>query len=316
MTKQKVPWRRDPAPGSGPLSSTAGRPFRWVTNTWHSYAGRSAVLATMHRKEEAIAPALMSTLGLIVTPTPGLDTDQLGTFSGEIPREGTMLEVAVRKARLGMIAMGLPFGLASEGTFGPHPAIPFLPAGVELLVFVDDERGIVVYENLVAETTNFDHLAVLPDETLEPFLERVGFPTHGLVVRPNEGRPNTALAKGIIDRNRLARAIAEAAAVSSDGRARLETDMRAHLNPTRMKSLAALAERLAQRLAMFCPACDAPGFGRTGMRTGLRCSDCGAPTEMVAAEIFSCPNCEYGEERPRSDGLQSTSARYCSECNP
>jgi hypothetical protein len=29
--------------------------------------------------------------------------------------------------------------------------------------------------------------------------------------------------------------------------------MRAHLNPTRMKSLTVLAERLAQRLATLCP---------------------------------------------------------------
>jgi len=287
-----------------------------VTRAWHPYAGRSAVLATMHRKEEAIAPAMMSILGLIVTPTPGLDTDQLGTFSGEIPREGTMLEVAVRKARLGMSAMGLPFGLASEGTFGPHPAIPFLPAGMELLAFVDDEKGIIVHESLVAEATNFDHLAVLPGEALEPFLERMGFPAHGLIARSNEGEPNTALTKGIIDRDRLARAIAEAAAVSPDGRARLETDMRAHVNPTRMKSLVVLAERLAQRLATLCPACGAPGFGRTGTRTGLKCSDCGAPTEMVAAEIFGCASCEYREERPRGDGLQSTSAQHCPECNP
>ena len=34
-----------------------------------------------------------------VVPAVGLDTDLLGTFSGEIPRQGTMLEVAVRKAR-------------------------------------------------------------------------------------------------------------------------------------------------------------------------------------------------------------------------
>ena len=35
------------------------------------YAGRSAVLATMHRKEEAIAPALSATLGLVVVPAAG-----------------------------------------------------------------------------------------------------------------------------------------------------------------------------------------------------------------------------------------------------
>jgi hypothetical protein len=83
----------------------------------------------MHRKEEAVAPALLSTLGLLVVPARGLDTDQLGTFSGEVPREGSMLDVAMRKARLGMSATGLPLGIASEGTFGPHPAIPFFPAG-------------------------------------------------------------------------------------------------------------------------------------------------------------------------------------------
>lgn len=287
-----------------------------VIESRHVYAGRSAVLATMHRKEEAIAPVLLSTLDLLVATAPGLDTDQLGTFSGEISREGTMLEVAVRKARLGMSAAGLPLGIASEGTFGPHPAIPFFPSAMELLVFVDEERGLVVHESLIAEATNFDHLATLPGEALEAFLERVGFPAHGLIVRPNEAALTVALAKGIVDRERLDRAIVEAASASADGRARLETDMRAHFNPTRMKSLAMLARRLAQRLATLCPACGTPGFGRTGTRTGLMCEDCGTPTEMVAVQIFGCPRCDHREERPRPDGLQTAPARYCPQCNP
>jgi hypothetical protein len=280
------------------------------------YAGRRAVLASMHRKEEAIAPAMLSTLGLIITPTAGLDTDQLGTFSGEIPRDGSMLEVAVRKARLGMSAAGVPLGLASEGSFGPHPAIPFIPGGMELLVFVDDERGIVVHESLIAEATNFDHLVVSPGDALDAFLGRIGFPAHGLIVRSNEGEPTVALAKGIVELDSLARAIAEAAAVSPDGRARLETDMRAHLNPTRMKSLATLTDRLARRLATLCHGCGAPGFGRTGTRGGLLCETCGTPTEMIAAELFGCPACDYAEERPRFDGLQHAPTQQCPECNP
>jgi len=282
----------------------------------HPYAARTAVIATMHRKEEAVAPALMSTLGLIVTSTPGLDTDQLGTFSGEIPRNGTMLDVALRKARLGMSAAGVPLGLASEGSFGPHPVIPYIPAGMELLVFVDDERGIVVTESLIAEKTNYDHLVILPGEASDEFLQRIGFPTHGLIVRPNEGEVASALAKGIVDPDSLRRAIEAAAAVSSDGQARMETDMRAHFNPTRMKSLAILAERLAQRLALQCPACGAPGFGRTGSRTGLLCEACGTPTELVVAEILGCPACDYTEERTRADGLQHAPSRYCPVCNP
>jgi len=258
----------------------------------------------------------MSTPGLIVTSTPGLDTDQLGTFSGEIPRDGTMLDVAMRKARLGMNAAGAPLGLASEGSFGPHPAIPYIPAGMELLVFVDDESGIVVTESLIAEKTNYDHLVVSPGEASDGFLQRIGFPTHGLIVRPNKGEVASALAKGIVDPDRLRRAIEAAAAVSSDGRARMETDMRAHFNPTRMRSLAILAERLAQRLARQCPACGAPGFGRTGSRAGLLCEACGTPTELVVAEILGCPACDYTEERLRGDGLQRAPAQHCPLCNP
>ena len=290
----------------------------------HAYAGRSAVLATMHRKEEAIAPALLSTVGLLVVPAPGLDTDQLGTFTGEISREGTMLDAATRKARLGMSVMGLPLGIASEGTFGPHPAIPFMPAGMELLVFVDDERQVVITESLVAEATNFDHLIISPGEALEVFLERIDFPAHGLIVRPNKGGSIEAIAKGIVEKSEIDRAFIHAASLSRDGRARLETDMRAHLNPTRMKSIhptrmksiAVLAERLAKRLAMLCPACGAPGFGRTGTRPGLPCEDCGAPTLMVASEIFGCPGCDHREDRLRFDGFSRAPARNCPECNP
>jgi hypothetical protein len=282
----------------------------------HPYAGRTAVIATMHRKEEVVAPALMSTLGLIVTSTPGLDTDQLGTFSGEIPRDGTMLDVALRKARLGMSAAAVPLGLASEGSFGPHPAIPYIPAGMELLVFVNDERGIYVAESLITEQTNYDHLVISPGEASDAFLQKIGFPTHGLIVRPNEGEVASALAKGIVDPDRLRRAIETAAAASSDGRARMETDMRAHFNPTRMRSLAILAERLAQRLARQCPACSAPGFGRTGSRAGLLCETCGTPTELVVGEILGCPACDYTEERLRGDGLQRAPAQHCPLCNP
>lgn len=280
------------------------------------YAHRSAVLATMHRKEKAIAPALMRMLGLRIIAAAGLDTDQLGTFTGEIPRQGTMLEVAIRKARLGMAALGLPLGLASEGSFGPNPAMPFFPAGMELLAFVDDKRGIVVHESLIAVETNFAHLVISPGETFDPFLSQVGFPRHAVIVRANQGEMGAGLAKGIANREQLVQAICDAAAVSADGKARIETDMRAHFNPTRMKSLGALAKRLARRLATACPACGSPGFGGAGARPGLACEDCGARTEMAAAEIFQCVRCENREERPRADGLRAAPARLCPQCNP
>ena len=163
------------------------------------YAGRKAVLATMHHKQIAIAPALLAIAGLKVEPAAGIDTDLFGTFSGEIPRNGTMREVAIRKAQLGMSLSGRSIGLASEGTFGPHPSLPFLAAGIELMAFVDDERKIVVTESFVAQHTNFDHLIVDPGEDLGPFLHRVGFPSHALIVRPNDGGAPKGLFKGIFE---------------------------------------------------------------------------------------------------------------------
>jgi hypothetical protein len=215
-----------------------------------------------------------------------------------------------------MRAAGLPLGLASEGTFGPHPAVPFFPAGMELLVFVDEQRALVVHESLVAEATNFAHCVIAPSGDAEPFLKRVGFPSHGLIARPNAGDPLLALTKGITSQVDLKVAVRAAAAASPDGLARLETDMRAHLNPTRMQSLGVLAERLARRLASSCPECGAPGFGRTGTRSGLICEACGEATDMVAAEVFGCTACAHQEVRPRSDGLSRTPVGSCRLCNP
>lgn len=95
-----------------------------MSSVCHPYAGRRAVIATMHRKEEAIGPALHAGLALSTVSPRALNTELLGTFCGEAARQGTMLGVAVQKARLGMCAAALPLGVASEGSFGPHPRIP------------------------------------------------------------------------------------------------------------------------------------------------------------------------------------------------
>jgi hypothetical protein len=282
----------------------------------NTLCGRHAVLATMHGKEQAIAPVFLTRLNVIVVPAHGVDTDALGTFSGEIPRSGTMVEAAVAKARLGMKAMELPFGIASEGSFGPHPLFPFIPGGVELLVFVDDERGMTVHESLVIDDTNFAHVVVSPEESIAQFLIQVGFPSHGLIVRPNVGDTGVELVKGIVDLQTLGSAIATATAVSDDGCARVETDMRAHFNPTRMKSLTGLATRLSDRLLSCCPSCSAPGWGRIKVIRGLPCEICDTPTEWAMIEIFECAACPHLEERPRSDGLTHTDPAHCPSCNP
>lgn len=280
------------------------------------YCKRRASLATKHGKERAISRPMHFALGLDIVATPDLDTDLLGTFSGEVPRVGTALEVCERKARLGMAATGLPFGLASEGSFGPHPFIPFIPGGIEIMTFVDDERDFVVAESLLARRTNYGHREAQNIEELADWLPAVGFPSHALIVRTTSEGPGTSVAKGIVSVERLRAAMARAAATSNDGMAWVEPDMRAHLNPTRMTAIRQLAFRLARRLATPCPACAAPGWGQTGTVKGLPCELCGTPTEMVRLEVFSCVACGHSEEKPRSDLITQTSPQYCPYCNP
>jgi len=107
-----------------------------------------------------------------------------------------MLETTVAKAWLGINATGLQLAIASEGSFGPHALIPFLPSGIETLVFVDADQGWVIHEAIAIELTNFAHLVAVPGTPINTFLTQVGFPDHGLIVRPNAGDPFASLARG------------------------------------------------------------------------------------------------------------------------
>lgn len=280
-----------------------------------TYQNRQVCLATKHGKERVIARPMNRAVGAHVVVIPGLDTDVFGTFTGDVARTGTANETCLAKARMGMAAAGLPLGIASEGSFGPHPFLHFVPAGVEMMTFVDDERCFHITETLLADDTNHGHRLAGNIEELTEALPRFRFPSHALIVRPNAG-VQTMLHKGIRSMEHLAAAVKVAAEASADGKALVETDMRAHFNPIRMSSIRTLAFRLARRLATACPSCATPGFGRTGNVDGLECEECGVATEMVRSEVFSCASCTHEEHRPRSDGRLLAPPGQCPECNP
>ncbi|NWG46912.1 MAG: hypothetical protein HXY25_10265 [Alphaproteobacteria bacterium] len=282
----------------------------------HPYRGRRAVVATMHGKESAIAPA-MAALGLRVEPAHGLDTDRFGTFTGEVERPGPMRQTAIAKARAGIASSGCPLAIASEGSYGPHPHFPAIAAGLELMVLVDAERDLVIAEERLLEDVTFAQCEAASVDALAAFLAGIGFPDQGVIVRPNGRRAGgEGLFKGLTDHAALARAVAEAAARSADGLAFVETDMRAHLNPRRRAALAGLAERLASRLLSLCPACGAPGFGPVRAERGLPCADCGLPTPLARAEVLGCGACDHLDRVGRSDGLTRASPAACPLCNP
>ena len=276
-------------------------------------AGRRAALATRHGKEATIAPPLAA-LGIEVRVA-DVDTDAFGTFTGEVRRPGDMLETAIAKARAGMRATGLDLGLASEGAFGGALG-GFAADATELLVLVDDRAGRVLHLVRSGLVSNQAGLSVEDAAAIGDFPARVGFPAHGLVVFAEgvDGGGAELLEKGIVDAERLAAAVARA--LARGGRARIETDMRAHLNPTRMTAIAALAEAFAERLATPCPDCGAWGHGPVAAHRGLPCGDCGAPTSLVRALTFGCEVCGQRDERPREDGLVAADPQWCPLCNP
>lgn len=278
----------------------------------HPYAGREIALLTQHGKEAVIAPVLDAALGCRVRRVGGFDTDQLGTFTRDIPRAGTQLEAARGKARIGMEIAGLPLGLASEGAFGPDPMLGALPWNTELVLFLDDERGIEV-AGLAQQATRFAHRLTGDWEEARRFAEAEGFPDHHLVVRPAHP-DDPRLMKGIGDWAALEAAFARALRLAGNGLVCLEHDVRAHVHPTRRAAIRLAAENLRDKLLSLCPACGAPGYWLVERVPGLPCADCGAPTREARAEVWGCAACGLRDTRALTGGLADPGR--CDFCNP
>lgn len=279
----------------------------------HPYRGRRLALLTQHGKERVIAPVLEPALGCRVERVAGYDTDALGTFTRETPRAGTQLEAARRKARIGMELSALPLGLASEGSFGADPFAGVLPWNLELVILLDDGHGIEVIGTAQAHAMSGHVLAATWDEAAA-FARRAGFPAHHLVVRP-ERADHPRFSKGIRRWAGLEAAFRSAAALSAGGRAFIETDLRAHANPTRRGNIRRAAEDLLAKLCSLCPACGTPGYGIVERIGGLPCADCGEPTREVRAERWGCLKCDHGHLRERTDRRAADPGR-CDQCNP
>lgn len=299
--------------GGGPDSSVESRAGSGPVLDAGGYQGQTVALLTQHGKERVIAPVLEPELVCRVELVTGYDTDQLGTFTRDIPRAGAQIEAARKKARLGMELSGLPLGLASEGAFGPDPMVGMFPWNVEFLLFIDDEQGLEIV-GVAQGKANHAHRLTADWAQAEAFAREAGFPEHHLVVRP-DGENDPRLRKGIAAWEDLEAAFAWAQAQSASGQVFLETDLRAHANPTRMEMIRLAAVDLAAKLKSMCPACGAPGFWLVERIAGLPCGDCGAPTRETRAEVHGCVKCAHRVTRERTDQAYADPGR-CNYCNP
>jgi hypothetical protein len=279
-----------------------------------NWKGRQCVLASKHEKERVIGPILEARLGISLIVPSNFDTDRFGTFTREIRRTGNQLEATRAKARAAMEHTGHDMAIASEGSFGTHPSIPFLPSSLEIVILIDARNAIeIIGQHRTSDVIAQGKEVYTPDEAVNTALAW-GFPNQGVIVRSSP-RSSRNIHKEI-------RTIDALRDVSTYMLSRwfvrsiyLETDMRAHRCPGRMESIRKATLDLVQRCTSLCPQCGTPGFGVSEVVRGLPCSFCGRPTDLMKETVSTCQRCSYTETQPRTDTTHADPGE-CPWCNP
>lgn len=269
----------------------------------------------MHRKETVIAPLLETRLGVKTTVPSNFDTDLWGTFTRDRDRPGDPITTARIKAEQALIQTSETLAIASEGSFGPHPTIPFLASDREILLWLDREQNLEIIGEAISPQTNYRHRRVTAWADALDFAQQVGFPKHGLVVMADsQPQPGADIFKGITDETVLFHAVSHF--LNQQGHAHLETDMRAMFNPTRMGVIAQATEDLLQKLQSPCPKCSTPGFAIAQYVPGLPCGWCSQPTPLPLAAIYQCDRCQYQHHHPYPHNQEIADPGQCAYCNP
>lgn len=267
-------------------------------------------LATRHGKERQIAPALAAVGWQVLVSD--IDTDAYGTFSGNIARPLSPKRTAVAKARAGAEHRGVRYGMASEGSIGSHPSLPFVTSDFEIIAFVDTEQDLSWTETFLSAEIVAVSEKWSRELNLDDFAQRADLPNHAAIVR-NAGNQIVWVKKGLRDVDAIAEAAAECAVAHEN--VIVESDFRAMCSPSRQRNIEACAKNFASRLARSCDGCGYPGWGITGFEFGLPCEDCGEIVADVAnAELHGCLACGRTEQVHLD--RSAVGPERCHACNP
>jgi len=277
------------------------------------WKGRHLIIGTMHGKESVLGPLLEENFGLKFSTLTEFDTDQFGTFSGEKDRIGSPLEVARMKCLAAMEICSVDLGLASEGSFGPHPEMGFIALNEEYLVLIDQKNQWEIVVKKSSFDTNLAGQIIDTEEELLSFSGSVGFPEHGIILKA-ESFNEKILVKGICDHEHL---IEEFRKLKGLGHSILaETDMRAMFNPKRMAVIEEAGKELVKRMKSQCTQCKTPGFGPVNAHPGLPCKGCGFRTASILYLTRMCAGCGYSDQLYYPNDVRFEDPQYCNFCNP
>lgn len=277
------------------------------------YQDKTIVLLTKHKKESVIRPLIESETGASLVVLDDYDTDKLGTFSREIKRAKSQLTTVRNKVKIGMKLAKAEIGIASEGSFGQHPYAP-IPWNVEMVLLYDKENDLELVGIHESSETNFGHITVENFDQVVKFADQIGFPSHYLILRPDNDKAKY-IVKDVFDYMRLKESYDLCLKMSRTGKVFVETDMRAHANPTRMNNIENATKDLLLKLFSRCPKCDMPGFIIKERVQGLPCMCCGEPSELTLKFIYRCQRCKHEKEELYPQGKYAP-PEYCEYCNP
>lgn len=276
------------------------------------YLGTTVSFLTQHGKESLVAPLLEPALGCHVIRAEGYDTDNLGTFTGDIKRPDTQLQTARMKARIGMELMGASVGISSEGAFVPDPFGGLMPWNIEIVVWQDDVHRLEIVGKAQGPACNHQALVQNVHE-LEKFAAAACFPSHHLTLRP-QSDSDKRIRKGLKDWKTLNEAFHACMQESNNARVFAENDLRAFGNPTRQSMIQRATQDLLNKIHSACPACALPGFSITGHRPGLLCRQCRRATRLPLSHTWLCHACGHQIEKPQE--VRYAEPDRCDYCNP
>ncbi|MFM7710876.1 MAG: DUF6671 family protein, partial [Ferruginibacter sp.] len=170
----------------------------------------------------------------------------------------------------------------------------------------------IIARDLSTET-NFSSFEPRSLEGLRAFAKRVQFPSHGLIVK-NKITGFDDIRKGITDIQKLE--VIYHQFKKKYGSVFVETDMRAHVNPTRMDFIRKMTFKLVNHIQSVCPVCKSPGFVVTDIIDGLPCQWCGLPTNAILKHIYRCQSCNHFVIKENPHGKIHEDPMYCNYCNP
>lgn len=277
------------------------------------FKGRTLVIATNHGKEKVMKEILDRELEVTAIVPADFNTDIFGTFTKDIRRTNNQLVTARNKAIAAMKHGNTNLVVSSEGSFGLHPSTPFMTSNIELVLLIDRLNDLEISGYYISQNTNASGRYIKTMDEAREFASKCGFPEHGIILR--NGENGKKIYKGIRTFQELEQRFKDLSGFFFK-KIYVETDMRAHMNPTRMENIRHATLDLIKNIKRTCVKCGTPGFTIVEVKEGLPCNNCNKPTDLHTYSVYSCKKCNHKEKSPRQDGLLEADPEHCNHCNP